>query len=74
MLAREGIAGRMMDEESVGLFGVLLIVTGLVLSHQVQRSHTLPQLDMHWPDVVEVFGCGGEAATEQQACSVALAR
>src|ERR1700686_3814958 len=30
--------GRMMDEESIGLLGVLLIVTGVVLSHQVQRS------------------------------------
>jgi hypothetical protein len=29
---------------------------------------------MHWPDVVEVFGCGGEAAADQQACSVAMAR
>src|SRR5258708_8927950 len=50
------IAGRTMDEESIGLLGVLLIVTGLVLSHQVQTSHALPQLHaMHWPDVVPVL-------------------
>ena len=62
-----------MDEESIGLLGVLLIVTGLVLSHQVQTSHALTQLhDVHWTDVVQVFGCGGEAA--EQSCTVALAR
>lgn len=63
----------MMDEESIGLLGVLLIVTGLVLSHQVQTSRTLLALhDMHWPDVVEVLGCSGEAAEAN--CPVALAR
>jgi hypothetical protein len=66
-------AGRNMDEESIGLLGVLLIVTGLVLSHQVQTSRALTQLqDIHWPSVVEVFGCGGEAA--DQSCTLALAR
>ena len=63
----------MMDEESIGLFGVLLIVTGLVLSHQVQTSRAVPLLhDVHWPDVVEVLGCGGEAA--DQTCAMAQAR
>jgi len=62
-----------MDEESIGLLGVLLIVTGLVLSHQVQTSHALPQLhDLHWPDVVEVLGCGNEAS--ERSCTIALAR
>jgi hypothetical protein len=62
-----------MDEESIGLLGVLLIVTGLVLSHQVQTSRALPQLhDMHWPDVVEVLGCGGEAS--ERSCRLALTR
>jgi hypothetical protein len=63
----------MMDEESISLLGVLLIVTGLVLSHQVQTARTLPQLpDMHWPDVVEVLGCGSEAT--ERICTLALAR
>ncbi len=62
-----------MDEESIGLLGVLLIVTGLVLTHQVQTSHTLPHLnDMHWPDVVEVLGCSNEAS--ERGCTVAQAR
>jgi hypothetical protein len=59
----------MMDEESIGLLGVLLIVTGLVLSHQVQTSRALPQLrDMRWPDIV----CGGDAT--DRSCTLALAR
>jgi hypothetical protein len=58
-----------MDEESIGLLGVLLIVTGLVLSHQVQTSRSLLH-DVHWPNVAEVLGCSGE----NQNCSVALAR
>jgi hypothetical protein len=64
----------MMDEESIGLLGVLLIVTGLVLSHQVQRSQALPQLHaVHWPDVVEVLGCAGSEASERS-CTLAQAR
>jgi hypothetical protein len=62
-----------MDEESIGLLGVLLIVTGLVLTHQVQTSRALPQLrDMHWPDVADVLGCGSEAS--ERSCTVAVAR
>jgi hypothetical protein len=62
-----------MDEESIGLLGVLLIVTGLVLSHQVRTSQALPQLhDLHWPDVVEVLGCSGDAS--DRSCTLALAR
>jgi hypothetical protein len=61
-----------MDEESIGLLGVLLIVTGLVLSHQVQTSRNLARLhDVHWPDVVEVLGCSDAA---DRNCSAALAR
>ena len=61
-----------MDEESIGLLGVLLIVTGLVLSHQVQTSRTAPMLhDVHWPQVVDVLGCSDPS---DRNCAVALAR
>ena len=61
-----------MDEESIGLLGVLLIVTGLVLSHQVQHSRAVPMLqDVHWPQVVDVLGCSDPS---DQSCAVTLAR
>lgn len=61
-----------MDEESIGLLGVLLIVTGLVVSHQVQTSHAVPMLhDMHWPQVVDVLGCSDPS---DRNCAVALSR
>jgi hypothetical protein len=61
-----------MDEESIGLLGVLLIVTGLVLSHQVQTSRAVPMLhDMHWPQVVDVLACSDPS---DRACAVALTR
>jgi hypothetical protein len=61
-----------MDEESIGLLGVLLIVTGLVLSHQVQSSRAVPMLrEVHWPQVVDVLGCSDPA---DRNCAVALAR
>ena len=47
-----------MDEESVGIFGVLLIVTALVMSQTLQRTHAAPSLpDIKWQDVVSLFGC-----------------
>lgn len=61
-----------MDEESIGLLGVLLIVTGLVLSHQVQTSRAVPMLhDMHWPQLVDVLGCSDPS---DRSCAVALTR
>jgi hypothetical protein len=50
---------RVMDEESVGIFGVLLIVTALVMGHSIQKSYATPTLpDVKWQDVVGVFSCG----------------
>lgn len=49
-----------MDEESVGILGVLLIVTALVMSQTLlHKSEAAPRLpDVNWTDVVSVFGCG----------------
>ena len=61
-----------MDEESIGLLGVLLIVTGLVLSHQMQTGRGVAMLhDVHWPQVVDVLGCSDPS---DRTCAVALAR
>ena len=61
-----------MDEESIGLLGVLLIVTGLVLSHQMQTSRAVPVLhDVHWPQVVDVLGCSDPS---DRNCAAALTR
>lgn len=57
-----------MDEESLGLLGVLLIVTALVMS-QTALGKTLPAPVLpavSWSDVVHVFSCGhapGEGCT-----------
>lgn len=48
-----------MDEESVGMFGMLLIVTALVMSQSLHRPQPAPSLpQITWQDVVSVFGCG----------------
>ncbi|HZB90272.1 MAG TPA: hypothetical protein VE397_02450 [Stellaceae bacterium] len=57
-----------MDEESVGLLGVLLIVTALVMSQTaLSKPHAAPLLPaLSWADVVSVFSCGhrpGEICT-----------
>jgi len=49
-----------MDEESVGLFGVLLIVTVLVLSQAGSSHHgyAAPSLTaVKWEEIVSAFGC-----------------
>ncbi len=48
-----------MDEESVGIFGVLLIVTVLVMSQAAPfRSAATPVLaGINWGSVSSVFGC-----------------
>jgi hypothetical protein len=52
--ARDG----MMDDESIGLLGVLLIMTVIVLSHPLQAKITLPlQGEGRWLDLAEVFAC-----------------
>ncbi|MGO8918743.1 MAG: hypothetical protein ACLQJR_22820 [Stellaceae bacterium] len=52
-----------MDEESVGIFGVLLIVTVLVMSQTVfHRGNAAPVLTgVKWENVVSAFGCDPEA-------------
>jgi hypothetical protein len=49
----------MMDEESVGIFGVLLIVTVLVVNQVVFHQGTAaPRLaGINWENVASVFGC-----------------
>lgn len=54
-----------MDEESVGLFGVLLIVTALVLSHPLKPAQAVAALpSVNWQDVVGAFSCGDAAAPD----------
>ena len=59
-----------MDEESVGIFGVLLIVTALVMSQSLHKPPAMPALpDIKWQDVVSVFGCSQSAG---DSCYVAM--
>jgi hypothetical protein len=48
-----------MDEESVGIFGILLIVTVLVVNQAVfHQGIAAPSLaGISWENVVSVFGC-----------------
>ena len=47
-----------MDEESVGIFGVLLIVTALVMSQSLHKPPVMPAMpDIKWEDIVSVFSC-----------------
>lgn len=48
-----------MDEESVGILGVLLIVTVLVMSQgPLHKSYAAPALHaITWTDIASVFGC-----------------
>lgn len=60
-----------MDEESVGIFGVLLIVTVLVMSQTgFHPSYAAPSLaGVKWEDVVSAFGCDQQAS---DTCTVAM--
>ncbi len=62
-----------MDEESVGILGVLLIVTALVMSqtalHKSQPAPTLP--DVKWADLVSAFGC---TQPSDDGCSLAVSQ
>lgn len=50
-----------MDDESIGLFGVLLLITAVFLAHpfQVSRMPAFPHV--HWEDVVEAACSSGSA-------------
>jgi len=60
-----------MDEESIGIFGVLLIVTVLVMSQPgFPASHAMPRLpSVTWEDVMNVFNCDNHTS---DACTVAM--
>jgi hypothetical protein len=59
-----------MDEESVGILGVLLIVTVLVMSQTALHGReTAPRLpDVKWADLVSTLGCGQSGG---DSCSLA---
>jgi hypothetical protein len=61
-----------MDEESFGLFAMLLIVTALVLGHPLQKSgYAAPALpSVSWADVISL-GCGDNPA---DGCSLAMSQ
>ena len=58
--------GNIMDEDSVGILGVLLIVTALVMSQTVlHASYAAPSLpDVKWANLMGVFGCDQSAADD----------
>lgn len=60
-----------MDEESIGIFGMLLIVTALVMSQTVfHHGYTTPALAaITWENVTNVFGCDQKAS---DGCAVAM--
>lgn len=55
-----------MDEESVGIFGVLLIVTALVMSQSVfHHGIAAPAITaIKWENVVSAFGCDQKPAED----------
>ncbi len=61
-----------MDDESLGLFGVLLIVTAVVMSHSLHSgpAMSLPSLPaIPWEEVANASLCGQETP---QDCDAAL--
>jgi hypothetical protein len=61
-----------MDDEAIGLFGVLLIAAALVMTQPLHRSHAMPMLPgVHWDQLASALGCvqdGGDG------CEAALSR
>ena len=61
-----------MDEESFGLFAMLLIVTALVLGHPLQKSYAAPALpSVSWSDVMGKLGCGDKSG---EGCYLAMSQ
>ena len=60
-----------MDEESAGIFGVLLIVTALVMSQTLfHRGNAAPVVTgVKWENVVSAFGCDQETG---ETCYMAM--
>ena len=51
-----------MDEESVGKFGLLLIITALVMSQSLRHTHAMPALpDLKFPGVVAALSWPSDA-------------
>jgi hypothetical protein len=60
-----------MDEDSIGFFGVLLIVTAMAMTHPFQLPQNMPTLpEMHWQEAAAV-ACKSDTV---QDCSQATAR
>jgi hypothetical protein len=67
-----GRAGAAMDEESIGLFGLVLIVTAMAVSQPLLKHPIIPTLpDVQWENVLSVIGCSD---TDSENCSMALAQ
>ena len=65
-------AGAAMDEESIGLFGLVLIVTAMALSQPLLKHPVIPMLpDVQWDNVLGVIGCGD---SDSNNCYMALAQ
>lgn len=63
-----------MDDESLGLFGVLLIVTAVVMSHSLHSGHAMPMPSLPtvaWEEVANAALCSEETP---HACEAALSR
>lgn len=61
-----------MDEELIGLFGLVLIVTAMAVSQPLLRHPVIPTLpEVQWESVLSVIGCGDSDADN---CYMALAQ
>jgi len=61
-----------MDEESIGLFGLVLIVTAMAMSQPLLKHAVIPSLpNVQWDNVLSVIGCG---ESDSDSCYVALAQ
>jgi hypothetical protein len=58
------------DEESIGILGLLLIVTAVVMSQSLQKSHAMPLLaGVSWHGVVNALSC---ATDDNPDCPVVM--
>ena len=47
-----------MDEESIGILGLLLIITAMVMSQSLQKSNAMPMLaQVTWQGVTNALSC-----------------
>jgi len=61
-----------MDEDSIGLFGLVLIVTAMAVSQPLLKHPVIPALpDVQWDNVLSVIGCGD---SDPDKCYMALAQ